>query len=705
MNSPKRQHHAYLVTAVIVMVMASAGSAMQGKALYADHWNGDFIYVVDLETGAVDTVFRNNLRSSIGMPNFSPDGTEIGFIVGGNAYYAMKNNGTGIRKICDMGGTKTKGGDWAWTKNGIFWVTKENDVYRADPRTGERWLIHHIDNVNYSNGLWASDDGTRIQVWVKEPHHGVLMEFSSNWTQVTERVTDCWGHGNWMPGDGSCVVVSAWGHTRGQLPDAAHRNFVAYNWSDITVDKAFMSGASGETSVYGLRWCANDRDLIGFETGGGRDFIINWRTEELEEIPVAQAGIRDTEHQPDLGGLWKGELTTPEPGPPRVLIATPEVHYPQANTITRVYLTNSGGGTLDALEAEILEGDEWLNLLFTGPEYQIEPGNTQVLRTQLDTDNTMPAGVHYATVAIFGGGTLDTAYLTVVYNKDMPVYAPGGLRARSFSGVYVGLTWDDRSDDETGFAIERAPVGGTFSEIGSVGADITMFHDSSIESGTYEYRIRAIKGSEHSGYSLPAEVDVAVIPTVRFTNPVGGEVLKPGDTLWIQWETVEIPIAQVQYSTDGGKTYTDISKAGGISPTSAEWENHPWEIPDIEAQEVIVRVQSYQEPEFGANSKLFTISRTALAFGARPPALPMGSHLTKTSMDKGRVKATCVVAPGTTGRVAVCDMRGSLLYSAVLGPGPHSIQCGTGLSRVSYVVRFVNEADGVSESRVVSISR
>lgn len=686
----------FLKTTLYCILLVSLSAAMAGKALYTTAgWSSNpppnRIYIVDLETGDVDSVYKNSMRTSVAMANFSPNGEEIGFIAYGNEYYAMKNNGSQIRKLFDMKGSKTKGGDWAWTDNGIFWVTHELDVYRGDPETGQTWLIHHIEKTNgtkslsYANGLWASDDGRRVSVWCKESSYGILMDFEASWTSVTERWTDCWGHGNWMPGDGSAVVVGAWGGTRGELPQD-HRNFVAYNWDDIAVNKAFLSGVDHNTSVYGLRWCANDRDLIGFETEEPGDYIINWRTEALEQVPLAASGLRTGDTQPDMGGFWSGALPDLGPAPPTIVIATEEVHWPQANGITRVYLSNGGGGTLDALSCEVIEGGEdWLNLLFTGPEYQIEPGNTQVIRVQL-TSNTLPDSLYYATVMVYGGGAIDTGYFDVVYNKNMPVYVPGNLDAIYFGGV-VELTWSDKSDNETAFLIERADSTGVFAEIARVDSNITTFRDTTLEiGGLYEYRLRAASDSGYSGYTKPFAIDVPIRPTVFVHNPEPGNIYNPGDTVHVLWDAIMVPIAQVMYSIDAGETWEEISVAGGISTENPLWGDLEWVVPDANTDDAMVWVRSYQEAEYGTQIGLFSIHPpSAVTLGAAGAAT-----LQPTASWHTASRALSLVVPTGTRRVQLYDIAGRMVarLNAVGLQGEYRWQLPTGVSPQSMVVVF-----------------
>jgi fibronectin type 3 domain-containing protein/regulation of enolase protein 1 (concanavalin A-like superfamily) len=84
--------------------------------------------------------------------------------------------------------------------------------------------------------------------------------------------------------------------------------------------------------------------------------------------------------------------------------------------------------------------------------------------------------------------------------------APSNLTALVISGTQVNLTWADNSGDETGFRIERK-VGalGTYSEVGTVGANVTFFADFGVIPNTeYYYRVRASGTGGDSGYSNEA---------------------------------------------------------------------------------------------------------------------------------------------------------------------------------------------------------
>jgi len=83
---------------------------------------------------------------------------------------------------------------------------------------------------------------------------------------------------------------------------------------------------------------------------------------------------------------------------------------------------------------------------------------------------------------------------------------PSGLTATATSTSEIILNWQDNSDDEDGFKIERSLDGESFSEIDEVGQDVTSYSDQGLEKNTtYYYRVRAFRvlgnKNRYSAYS------------------------------------------------------------------------------------------------------------------------------------------------------------------------------------------------------------
>src|SRR6185369_15785013 len=83
----------------------------------------------------------------------------------------------------------------------------------------------------------------------------------------------------------------------------------------------------------------------------------------------------------------------------------------------------------------------------------------------------------------------------------LPV-APSGLSTTAVSTTQINLSWTDNAPNETGFKIERATDGVTFTQIGTTAANVTTFNNTGLSAGvTYSYRVRATNSGGDSGYS------------------------------------------------------------------------------------------------------------------------------------------------------------------------------------------------------------
>jgi PKD repeat protein len=112
-----------------------------------------------------------------------------------------------------------------------------------------------------------------------------------------------------------------------------------------------------------------------------------------------------------------------------------------------------------------------------------------------------------------------TAQLTVTDNQgatgstSVPISvtantlaAPSNLTA-TVSGSNVTLRWQDNSANESGFYVERAPRGGAFARIATVGANAVTYVNS-VSRGQYAYRVQAFNSTTVSAYSNQVQAKV-----------------------------------------------------------------------------------------------------------------------------------------------------------------------------------------------------
>lgn len=103
-------------------------------------------------------------------------------------------------------------------------------------------------------------------------------------------------------------------------------------------------------------------------------------------------------------------------------------------------------------------------------------------------------------------------------NADKPFPAPSNLSATAVSSSQINLSWTDNSNDETGFSIERSVNGLSFNEIDTVGANVTSYNNTGLNSNTtYYYKVMAYKIKKgivtYSNYSnTDSDVTFDVVP-------------------------------------------------------------------------------------------------------------------------------------------------------------------------------------------------
>ena len=139
--------------------------------------------------------------------------------------------------------------------------------------------------------------------------------------------------------------------------------------------------------------------------------------------------------------------------------------------------------------------------------------------------------------------------------------APSGLTASAASSTRVNLAWADNSSNETGFQLERATGGGSFSALGTAGASVTTYADQTVQPSTsYTYRVRAT-GSTASGWSNSATVTT---PSAAPAAPSGlTATALSRSQIRLNWTDNSSNESgfRIERSTNGS-TYTQIATVG-----------------------------------------------------------------------------------------------------------------------------------------------
>ena len=153
-----------------------------------------------------------------------------------------------------------------------------------------------------------------------------------------------------------------------------------------------------------------------------------------------------------------------------------------------------------------------------------------------------------------------------------PAVPPSNLTVSLLTDDSVRLAWQDNSNGEYGFNIQRKlGVTGTYAYVGQVGANVTTFDDTGLGSGlTYYYRVCAYQEAGDSAFSnevsvlmpgLPAPMDLIATPISGTQVDLAWSDLSVGE-LGFRIERMQGPVGPFRQVASVGPnitTYSDLS--------------------------------------------------------------------------------------------------------------------------------------------------
>ena len=219
--------------------------------------------------------------------------------------------------------------------------------------------------------------------------------------------------------------------------------------------------------------------------------------------------------------------------------------------------TNSGGNayTFSKTASVLLPGapqnlrttsilQNQINLQWVGPPFGNTTGNATGFKIERSVDGSSFAEIGSVTNAILNyndtGLTSGTRYWYKVrsYNNvgdsgysnvicaitEGPPPQPSQFSANVITSTQVSLSWQDNSNAETGFKVERSLDGIAFTQQATVAANIVNYIDSGLAAGTtYYYRVCSYNDAGNSPYSNIVSVMLSDHPPVL--NPIGNKTI------------------------------------------------------------------------------------------------------------------------------------------------------------------------------------
>jgi hypothetical protein len=596
---------------------------------------------------------------------FSPDGREVAARMGDGRIRLFTVDGSGYRDILmTAGGVRCPANPWIqWVSSGdIYWGGGEgatwnawtgphNNVYRVDPLSDRAELVF-ADTTGMYSTLSFSDDGSIAYKHRRWDLSGVL--------PTVHYMGDC---GAAMSRSGRIIAKTIPYHRsvqffwRDSLERCCTANPYERCWGGGCYDtmgcawkcpgKAWVDSIGLPPEVWEPRFAtppqAGDEWLTAYKGFGGPEgaYLFNRVTKAYWHFVPDSFG--STIITP--GDFWPGALPPPA-ATPVLRLERPAVVLQGAAADT-LRVTNGGSGTLRRVT--VVRSATWLTVTV------LDSGNIQRIRSTGNSTG-LATGVYSDTVRVSGGGAPNTVSYVVQFSVGGALVAPSELAGRvDGPGGAVVLTWVDNSGNEDGFRVERRTGAGAWAEVGAAAPNAVTFRDSSVSaSGTYSYRVRASRGAEFSGYSSVVDVLYVSGSAIVITAPQASDTWVVGTTAHVRWSAgAEVGSAGIEISFSAGDRWQSIVGTGSIAPSSLQWGDFTYVVPDSVGDQVYVKVYDYSNSG-GAQATAGPVSI------ARPSSAAVPRIGRLTPWCRRAVNGSLVVGLATPGayRIAIHDLAG-----------------------------------------------
>jgi transcriptional regulator CtsR len=308
-------------------------------------------------------------------------------------------------------------------------------------------------------------------------------------------------------------------------PPAAPSNLTATVVSSSQINLSWQDNSNNETGFAIERKTGSGGTYAQIATVGANVTSYNSTTLSASTLYYYRVRAYNTSGKSDYSN--EAYATTLPPPPPVPVLVAPAVGS-VISTLTPTLAWNTASGAAS-----------YGVQVSTSPTFATTVVNQSGLSS---TQYAVASGLSWKTLYYWrandtnslGSSSAWSAVWLFVTAAGPPPAAPSNLTATVVSSSQINLSWQDNSNNETGFAVERKTgSGGTYAQIATVGANVTSYNSTTLSASTlYYYRVRAYNANGNSDYSneayattLPPPPPVPVL--VSPANGATGQSLTP----------------------------------------------------------------------------------------------------------------------------------------------------------------------------------
>ena len=216
--------------------------------------------------------------------------------------------------------------------------------------------------------------------------------------------------------------------------------------------------------------------------------------------------------------------------------------YPSATQATVTWASDAADVTGFKVERRTVGSRVWVAVALPGPAE----------RRFVDSGLRNVAGYEYRVTSFRSGGPaagqlsassviLATPGSSAVQQDYDAAATPRNIDAQAVSTTEIIVTWQDQTDDETNFKVERRQGNGAWSAVATPAANVTLLKDTGLSVGTaYEYRVSVERNGQ---LSVPSAGKLAATPALstllRYVDGCVDNLGTNGGTAANPWKTLQ----------------------------------------------------------------------------------------------------------------------------------------------------------------------
>ena len=475
---------------VVLMVIGSVFCGLMATASAIDYKN------IVLESGTVFKCQNCVSYKVVTDPWNYPDTTALCYVQPGQRYAWTGDNYGGWRKIWIAPYSNGYKGTTGWIYEGTYWAKETATVVRAK-----------------TTGAVYKSPGSGLYGYIYSGQKFYYLGSSGDWFKI-QMCGDTAGGGamqGWVDSGGSAVQPPT-APTLVNVIGTSNNVLLQWNDNSNNEDGFKIERKEGTSGTYTQIGTTGANVNIYADSGLQFGKVYCYRVRAYNS-----AGNSDYSNEKCATTLSTPALSSPSNG------ATLNT-----NTVTLKWNCVTGANGYGVNVSKISCGG---SDIFGGVTTSCEKGISNIAN-----------GIYYWQVRAFAttypglSQYSDCRSFTIDVPPVQPPTAPTLVNVIGTSNNIL-LQWNDNSNNEDGFKIERKDgTSGTYTQIGTTGANVNVYADSGLQFGkVYCYRVRAYNSAGNSDYSN--EKCATTLSTPALSSPSNGATLNT-NTVTLKWNCV-----------------------------------------------------------------------------------------------------------------------------------------------------------------------